>query len=135
MDTAKAYTIPHSIGAQTKFDRRRNQRGDQLGRVGSSRPSACLDPCEFHPPGFTSDKVAVWVSQTGAARWSPALGEIYRAIWRDYRAGVGRLLARAAKAAGVELDAQRTALTFSQLVEGLWIGWAAHPEVVTQRGR
>jgi TetR/AcrR family transcriptional repressor of bet genes len=86
----------------------------------------------FTPPGFTPDKVAVWVALTGTARWLPGLGEIYRAIWRDYRAGVGRLLARAAKAAGVELDANRTALTFSQLVEGLWIGWAADPEAVTQ---
>ena len=86
----------------------------------------------FTPPGFTPDKVAVWVSLAGTARWSPGLGEIYRAIWRDYRAGVGRLLARAAKVAGVALDTERTALTFSQLVEGLWIGWAADPEAVTQ---
>ena len=90
-----------------------------------------LIKASFTPPGFTPEKVAVWVSLTGTARWSPALGDIYRAIWRDYRAGVGRLLGRAAKAAGVELDADRTALTFSQLVEGLWIGWAADPMAVT----
>ena len=90
-----------------------------------------LIKASFTPPGFTPEKVAVWVSLTGTARWSPALGNIYRAIWRDYRAGVGRLLGRAAEAAGVELDSQRTALTFSQLVEGLWIGWAADPEAVT----
>ncbi len=90
-----------------------------------------LIQASFTPPGFTPEKVAVWVSLTGAARWSPALGEVYRAIWRDYRAGVGRLLARAAKAADVELDPVRTALTFSQLVEGLWVGWAADPEAVS----
>ena len=89
-----------------------------------------LIEASFTPPGFTPEKVAVWVSLTGTARWSPALGDIYRAIWRDYRAGVGRLLGRAAEMAGIRLDAKRTALTFSQLVEGLWIGWAADPEAV-----
>ena len=90
-----------------------------------------LIEASFTPPGFTPEKVAVWVSLTGTARWSPALGDIYRAIWRDYRAGVGRLLSRAAETAGVKIDPERTALSFSQMVEGLWIGWAADPEAVT----
>lgn len=90
-----------------------------------------LITASFTPPGFTPDKVSVWVSLTGAARWSPALSTVYREIWRDYRAGVGRLLDRASKAAGIEIDIQATALTFSQLVEGLWVGWAADPESVT----
>lgn len=90
-----------------------------------------LITASFTPPGFTPEKVAVWVSLTGTARWSPPLGEIYREIWRDYRAGVGRLLARAAEAVPVDLDPKSTALTFSQLVEGLWVGWAADPETVS----
>jgi TetR/AcrR family transcriptional regulator, transcriptional repressor of bet genes len=85
----------------------------------------------FTPPGFTPEKVAVWVSFTGAARWSPALAEVYREIWRDYRAGVSRLMARAAKSADIKIDPERTALTLSQLIEGLWIGWAADAESVT----
>jgi TetR/AcrR family transcriptional repressor of bet genes len=108
-----------------------NHAANSAGRDPAARLHALIH-ASFTPPGFTPDKVAVWVSLTGTARWSPALGDIYRAIWRDYRAGAGRLLARAARAAGVELDTQRTALTFSQLVEGLWIGWAADPEAVTQ---
>lgn len=84
----------------------------------------------FTPPGFTPEKVAVWVSLTGTARWSPPLAELYREIWRDYRAGVGRLFARAAADRNIELDADRTALTFSQLVEGLWVGWAADPQSI-----
>jgi len=84
----------------------------------------------FTPPGFTPEKVAVWVSLTGAARWSPPLATLYRDIWRDYRAGVGRLFARAAKERRIQLDPDRTALTFSQLVEGLWVGWAADPEAI-----
>ena len=84
----------------------------------------------FTPPGFTPEKVAVWVSLTGAARWSPPLATLYRDIWRDYRAGVGRLFARAAKERRIQLDPDRTELTFSQLVEGLWVGWAADPEAI-----
>jgi len=102
---------------------------DKAGPDPAARLHALIR-ASFTPPGFTPDKVAVWVSLTGTARWSPALGEVYREIWRDYRAGVGRLLARAAKDASVKLDAERTALTFSQLVEGLWIGWAADPDSV-----
>jgi TetR/AcrR family transcriptional repressor of bet genes len=114
---------------------------EELGAaIRSATDSAGPDPAarlhalikaSFTPPGFTPEKVAVWVSLTGTARWSTALGEVYRTIWRDYRAGVGRLLARAAKAANVKLNPTRTALTFSQLVEGLWIGWAADPEAVS----
>ena len=89
-----------------------------------------LISASFTPPGFTPEKVAVWVSLTGAARWSPPLATLYRDIWRDYRAGVGRLFARAAKDRGIKLDPDRTALTFSQLVEGLWVGWAADPEAI-----
>ncbi|HEY0293782.1 MAG TPA: TetR family transcriptional regulator C-terminal domain-containing protein [Bordetella sp.] len=87
----------------------------------------------FTPPGFTSDKVAVWVSLAGAARWSTPLGEIYREIWHDYRAGVGRLFERAAQAAKTDLDPIASALTFSQMIEGFWIGWAADPKAVTPK--
>ncbi len=92
-----------------------------------------LIKASFTPPGFTPEKVAVWVSLTGTARWSPVLGGIYREIWRDYREGVGRLLDRAAKNAGVAINATTAALTLSQLVEGLWVGWAGDPTVVTPR--
>jgi len=92
-----------------------------------------LITASFTPPGFTPEKVAVWVSLTGAARWSPPLAALYRNIWRDYRAGVGRLFTRAAKDRHIKLDPARTALTFSQLIEGLWVGWAADPEAIAPR--
>jgi TetR/AcrR family transcriptional repressor of bet genes len=85
----------------------------------------------FTPPGFTPEKVAIWVSLTGTAQWSPPLAAIYRDVWRDYRVGVSRLFRRAAKERKVELDPDRTALTFSQLIEGLWVGAAADPEAIS----
>lgn len=85
----------------------------------------------FTAPGFTPEKVAIWVSLTGSAQWSPQLAEIYRDIWRDYRKGVSRLFQRAARERNIPLDAERTALTFSQLVEGLWVGGSADPDAIS----
>lgn len=87
----------------------------------------------FSPPGQTKENVAVWVALTSAARLSPILGEIYRDIWRAYRSEVGELFRRAAKAKDIKIDTARTALTFSQLVEGLWIGGAADPESISPK--
>src|SRR5277367_741850 len=89
-----------------------------------------LITASFTPPGFTREKVAGWVALVGNAHWSPTLAELYRTIWRDYRTGVGRLFSRAAQDRGIVLDPDRTALTFSQLVEGLWVGWAADPQAI-----
>ncbi|MES4992594.1 TetR family transcriptional regulator C-terminal domain-containing protein [Phyllobacterium sp. 22229] len=90
-----------------------------------------LVKASFTPPGFTPEKVAVWVSLTGSARWSSPLTEVYTQIWQEYREGVGRLFEKAAKQTGVDLDARLTTITFSHLVEGLWVGWAADPTSIT----
>ena len=115
----------------------------RLGRaISSAVQAAGSDPVDrlhalinasFSPPGQTKDNVAVWVALTSAARLSPLLGDIYRDIWRAYRAEVGELFKRAAKAKDLKIDAARTALTFSQLVEGLWIGGAADPESISPK--
>ncbi|MEX0729499.1 MAG: TetR family transcriptional regulator C-terminal domain-containing protein [Aquisalimonadaceae bacterium] len=115
---------------------------DELGEVfQSAMEAAGSDPAarlhalidaSFSPPGFTPEKVAVWVALTGTARWSPQLAAIYRDIWRNYRVSVGRLFERAAEAREVEIDSSQIALTFSQMIEGLWVGWAVDPEAVAQ---
>jgi AcrR family transcriptional regulator len=85
----------------------------------------------FTPPGLTADKVAVWVALASSARWSTSLAHIYRQIWVNYRAGVGRLFSRAAEERRLTIDAENVALAFSQLIEGLWIGIAGDPGTVT----
>jgi TetR/AcrR family transcriptional repressor of bet genes len=102
-------------------------------RAAGDDPAArlhALITASFTPPGFTPEHVAVWVALAGNAHWSPVLAELYRTIWRDYRTGVGRLFSRAAQNRRIVLDSARTALTFSQLVEGLWVGWAADPQAI-----
>jgi AcrR family transcriptional regulator len=84
----------------------------------------------FTPPGFTREKVMVWVALVGSAPWSPQLASIYRDLWRGYRTGIATLMKRAAQERGVQIDADLAALTFSQLIEGFWVGWAADPKAV-----
>jgi TetR/AcrR family transcriptional regulator, transcriptional repressor of bet genes len=84
----------------------------------------------FTPPGFTREKVMVWVALVGSAPWSPQLARIYRDLWRTYRIGIAELMRRAAYQRGVQIDAELAALTFSQLIEGFWVGWAADPVAV-----
>jgi TetR/AcrR family transcriptional repressor of bet genes len=107
----------------------------KAARDAGSDPAARLHAvvkASFSPPGFTADKVSVWVALAGNARWSSELAEIYRQLWRSYRVGIGRLIGQAASSTGRVIDTQQAALTFAQLIEGLWIGWAADPDVVTQ---
>lgn len=85
----------------------------------------------FTAPGFTPEKVSVWVALASTARWSPELGELYRELWRAYRSQISRLITRANAERGTRWPPDRTALTFSQLIEGFWVGWAGDPEQVS----
>jgi AcrR family transcriptional regulator len=85
----------------------------------------------FTPPGYSQENIAVWASLAGTARWSPELAELYKEICRDYRAGVSRLFAKAAQVHKKDIDVAQLSLSFSQLVEGLWIGCNADPDVVS----
>lgn len=86
----------------------------------------------FAPPAFTPERAAVWVCFASRARWSPPLTQIYREVWRSYRTSIARLIDRAARRHGLEVDAAQAALTISQLIEGLWIGYAADPTAVSR---
>lgn len=87
----------------------------------------------FRAPVFTPERVLVWVALASTARWSPELADIYRKLYRPYRRGLAGLMQRAAAARGVTVNGERLAITFTQLVEGLWSGWAADPKTVSPR--
>src|SRR5262245_13995551 len=90
---AAVRTVANELGAAIR-------RGvDAAGSDPAARLHGLID-ASFTAPGFTPEKVAVWVALTGTAKWSEPLATIYRDIWRDYRRGVGRLLERAAKMRG-----------------------------------
>jgi TetR/AcrR family transcriptional repressor of bet genes len=85
----------------------------------------------FSPPGFTANQTAVWAALASNAKWSAPLGDMYRQLWRNYRAGIAGLFERAAAQRNLSIDADAAALMFSRLIEGFWIGWAADPDMMT----
>jgi AcrR family transcriptional regulator len=87
----------------------------------------------FREPVFTPERVLVWVALASTCHWSPELAEIYRRLYRPYRRGLAHLIKRAADARGAKVNSERLAITLTQLVEGLWSGWAADPKTVSAR--
>ena len=86
----------------------------------------------FSLPVFSVEKVAVWTALASNARLTPELAKVYRDLWRDYRSRLIRLIEREAVTSGRTLNAPGIALTFTQLMEGLWVGWLADPGAVTR---
>jgi AcrR family transcriptional regulator len=103
---------------------------DRAGPQALDRLHAVVD-ASFSPPSFTVERVSVWVALAGTARWSPPLAEVYCKLWRSYRGAIARLIRRAAEQRHLELDPARSALAFSRLIEGFYIGWADDPVAVT----
>jgi len=46
---------------------------------------------------------------------------------------LSRLIKRAAGARGAKVNPEHLAITLTQLVEGLWSGWAADPKTISAR--
>ena len=105
---------------------------DQAGPGALDRLHAVVK-ASFSPPSFTAERVSVWVALAGAARWSPPLAQVYRELWRGYRAAIARLMARAVEETGVAIDAGQAALAFSRLIEGCYIGSAVDPADVSRQ--
>jgi AcrR family transcriptional regulator len=110
---------------------------DMLGNsIGEAVDSAGDDPvaklhaiirASFSPPGFTLENASVWIALTATARWNPKLQAIYSDLWKSFRRRISTLLNEAAKNMSVPVDSEMAALTLSQLIEGLWVGYLADP--------
>jgi TetR/AcrR family transcriptional repressor of bet genes len=87
----------------------------------------------FREPVFTPERVLVWVALASTSHWSPELADVYRKLYRPYHRGLARLLKKAGDDRGVRINSERLAVTLTQLVEGLWSGWAADPKTVSVR--
>jgi len=87
----------------------------------------------FRAPVFTEERVLVWVALASTSHWSPELTEVYRKLYRPYHRGLARLIKKAGDERGIRINSERLAITLTQLVEGLWCGWAADPKTVSVR--
>ncbi|WP_374380664.1 TetR family transcriptional regulator C-terminal domain-containing protein [Dongia sp.] len=65
----------------------------------------------------------VWLACWGVAPWNPQMLELYHKLSRRYRRWVGRIIAEAAAQRGLAIDAEKAALTYTQMIDGFWIGW------------
>lgn len=100
----------------------RESGGDPVARL---RAAAAVS---FRPPVFDDAKMSVWLAFWSEARTTPALRALYRDLYREYRASLTRLMAEAARARGVALDAHRAATALIALMDGLWLELTLDPE-------
>lgn len=123
----------HAVREVAKdFERATRTAAGEAGQDPLDRLHAVVG-ATFRKPVFTPEKVLVWVALASTSHWSPELAEIYRKLYRPYRRGLSHLIKRAADARGVNVNPERLAITLTQLVEGLWSGWAADPKTVSAR--
>jgi TetR/AcrR family transcriptional repressor of bet genes len=73
----------------------------------------------------------VMIASRGVAPWHGEMLALTRRLWREYRAWIRELIAAAAAARNLEVDARIGAITFAQLNDGLWMGWILDPEAYT----
>lgn len=64
----------------------------------------------------------VWLHFWSASRLRPEVAEVHRTLWSTYREGVRRRIASLAKERGLKIDDKATALMYTQLIDGLWLG-------------
>ncbi|WP_342640589.1 TetR family transcriptional regulator C-terminal domain-containing protein [Rhodoligotrophos ferricapiens] len=77
----------------------------------------------FSEPQIRRDTAPVWLAFWGVARWNPEMLAVHRELYARYRRWIERMIKAAAANRQLELDSRRAALTFTQLVDGLWFGW------------
>lgn len=121
----------HAVGEVAKdFEQATRAAAEAAGPDPLDRLHAVVT-ASFSAPVFTPERVLVWVALASTSHWSPELADIYRQLYRPYRRGLVNLMRRAADARGVQINADRLAMTLTQLTEGMWAGWAADPKTVS----
>jgi TetR/AcrR family transcriptional regulator, transcriptional repressor of bet genes len=64
----------------------------------------------------------VWLHFWSASRLQPEVAELHRMLWSRYREGTRRRIASLAQERGLKIDVKATALMYTQLIDGLWLG-------------
>jgi AcrR family transcriptional regulator len=129
--TGKDALLLHAVGEVAKdFERATRAAAAAAGHDSLDRLHAVVT-ASFQPPVFTPERVLVWVALASTSHWSPELADIYRKLNRPYRRGLAHLMQRAADERGIKINADRLAITLTQLTEGMWSGWAADPKTIS----
>lgn len=72
---------------------------------------------------ITKEQAPVWIAFWGVAPWRPDMLALHRRLWGQYRRWIEKLITSAAAERGLAFDARIAALTYTQLVDGLFLGW------------
>jgi TetR/AcrR family transcriptional repressor of bet genes len=64
----------------------------------------------------------VWLHFWSASLIQPEFAEVHRKLWARFRVSIERRIASAAEERDLKINVQNTALMFTQLIDGLWVG-------------
>jgi TetR/AcrR family transcriptional regulator, transcriptional repressor of bet genes len=64
----------------------------------------------------------VWLHFWSAARLKPEVSEVHRRLWGNYRSSIERRITVVVQERNLNLNIRNTALMYTQLIDGLWLG-------------
>ncbi|GAB5467153.1 MAG: TetR family transcriptional regulator C-terminal domain-containing protein [Rhodospirillales bacterium] len=85
----------------------------------------------FSPAVFTPRNRNAFLSFWHEVRFNDLVRRANRELYRDYIDRMTQIVAAAAAAQGLEIDARETALGFIALTDGLWLGLSIHDRLIT----
>jgi AcrR family transcriptional regulator len=81
----------------------------------------------FAPPLLDGDLLATWLAFWGRVRRDPEIRAIHGEIYAAYRARLAAMLSAAVADADRSIDAERSALALTALLDGLWLELCLDP--------
>jgi TetR/AcrR family transcriptional repressor of bet genes len=88
----------------------------------------------FAPEFFARDKLNVWLALWGEIASNSVLAAAHRELYGAYRGRIAEEIVRIAAERGAEVDADRLAMAFLALVDGLWLEWCLDEAAVDPAG-
>ena len=84
---------------------------------------AAIIEATFTPEFFSRANLRVWLALWGEIASNAKLRTVHHELYGNYRRAVAREIGAIAEARGIKVDADKLALSFLALVDGLWLEW------------
>ena len=95
-----------------------------------ARLRAFID-ASFRPPVLDPDLLSIWLSFWSLVRRDDSIRQVHRDVYAAYRQRLEGLIASAAEARKLRVDAALAALAFTAMLDGLWLELCLDPSVFT----
>lgn len=100
---------------------------EQAGDDPRARLDAFIE-VSFSPLLFDKDVLGVWVVFWGLILHSPRMSSSQKNEYSSYLSTVGRLISDVARVEGFAIGDERlTAVSFTAMMDGLWLAWCLNP--------